>query len=69
VSAGYRASISDARLRGVADHVRAWLFGRENLATQPSPPAPAEPRPAAEGTGDLSPLDGTGERRQYDSVK
>lgn len=26
MSSAYRETISDARLRAVADHVRAWLF-------------------------------------------
>jgi hypothetical protein len=27
MSAAYRERISDERLKAVADHVRAWLFG------------------------------------------
>jgi integrase len=43
LSSVYRETISDARLRAVTDHVRAWLF----------PPAKAE-TPAGAGAGDRS---------------
>jgi integrase len=39
MSSVYRETISDARLRAVANHVRAWLF----------PPKKDEPKPQGEG--------------------
>jgi hypothetical protein len=32
MSSVYRETISDARLRAVADHVRGWLFGKTQAA-------------------------------------
>jgi integrase len=43
MSAVYRETISDARLRAVADHVRRWLFH----ATPPAPAPAAGPAPVA----------------------
>ena len=37
MSAAYRETINEARLRAVADYVRAWLFGTE----PPAPPVPS----------------------------
>jgi integrase len=39
MSAVYRETISDARLRAVADHVRGWLFGVSARAETPAPSA------------------------------
>jgi hypothetical protein len=48
MSSVYRETISDARLRAVADHVHAWLFPSPkedkpevNAATEVAAPAPA----------------------------
>jgi integrase len=32
MSAGYRETISDARLKAIADHVRKWLFGEPSYS-------------------------------------
>jgi integrase len=37
MSSVYRETISDARLKAVADHVRAWLFPQTNAVPAPAP--------------------------------
>jgi integrase len=49
MSAVYRETISDARLKAVTDHVRRWLFAPGEAAAQFTQPAPAEPRGAEDG--------------------
>jgi hypothetical protein len=44
MSAVYRETIADTRLRAVADHVRAWLY---------APPKETSPDPAKEAGGPL----------------
>jgi integrase len=51
MSVVYRERISDDRLRAVADHVRAWLFGDAAAAAPIKPAEPEKSRPeGAEGT-------------------
>src|SRR5262249_46826625 len=42
MSAVYRETISDARLKAVADHVRTWLFAEPKAATDNRPVADGE---------------------------
>jgi integrase len=46
MSAVYRETISDTRLRAVTDHVRQWLYGEASAATPPAG-VDASPQPAA----------------------
>jgi hypothetical protein len=41
MSSVYRETISDARLKAIADHVRQWLFSEP--PPKPTPPAGGEP--------------------------
>jgi integrase len=53
MSSIYRETISDARLKAVADHVRGWLFGDakrpEGKAKKPRARKPKKPEPATDG--------------------
>jgi integrase len=47
MSAVYRETISDTRLRAVTDHVRQWLYGGPSTASSPAVGGDTAPTPAA----------------------
>jgi integrase len=51
MSSVYRVTISDDRLRAVADHVRRWLFGDATTAAKPVEPRKSRPEAAGGAAG------------------